>query len=80
MRAGIVRAASRCYIRRTCTGEIKDNAKKKIQRIACGAVCGREERQREAGGDERVDRIERGHTVKGRKSERRAEEEEEGEE
>jgi len=44
----IVRAASRCYIRRTCTGEIKDNAKKKIQRIARRATCGREERQREA--------------------------------
>lgn len=48
----IVPRGSRYYIRRTCTGEIKDNAKKKIQRrIARGAggVV-------EGGRDERVDR------------------------
>lgn len=52
----IVPRGSRYYIRRTCTGEIKDNAKKKIQRrIARGAEGGVVE---EGGGgrDERVDR------------------------
>ncbi|EZA59950.1 hypothetical protein X777_16153 [Ooceraea biroi] len=36
------------YIRRTCTGEIKDNAKKKIQqRIACGSTWGEGVRESE---------------------------------
>lgn len=36
----IVRRGSRYYIRRTCTGGIKDNAKKKIQRRIARAESG----------------------------------------
>lgn len=53
----IVPRGSRYYIRRTCTGEIKDNAKKKIQRrIARGAEGGVVKRGRGGERDERVDR------------------------
>lgn len=37
--------SSRYYIRRTCTGEIKDNAKKKIQRRIAREAAGRKKKR-----------------------------------